>query len=150
MNTKVRRDRKKKCLYCRRSYVPNKYTYATQTCCKSPACERAANAVRQQRFRNRRKKDSSSYRAHLETEAVRAKNNRLKNAVRPDHQSPLGKISHSDLMAVVVGQITALTGSQTSAECGEVIRTYKQKGQQLLRSGDDYSDVTDYFYKKST
>jgi hypothetical protein len=137
MNKKVRRDRKKKCLYCGRWFVPNKYTYATQDSCKSPECERAANAVRQQHFRDERKKDSSAYRAHLEAEAVRTKNNRLKNTHLPGHRSAVGRISHTDLMAVVVGQITALTGSQTSAECDEVIRTYKRKGRQLLRSGGE-------------
>lgn len=145
MNKKVRRDKKKKCLYCGRWFVPNKYTYATQDSCKSPECERAANAARQQRFRNERKKDLPAYRAHLEAEAVRSKNNRLNKAALSERRSSVGKISHDDLMAVVVGQITSLTGSQTSAECGEVIRTYKQKGHQLLRSGDSFSGVTNYF-----
>lgn len=137
MNTQVRRDRKKQCLHCHCSFIPNKYTYATQNSCKSPECERAANAARQQRFRNKRKKDLSAYRAHLDAEAVRAKNNRLKKVALAGRRPPVGKISHVDLIAVVVGQITSLTGSRTSAECGEVIRTYKRNGRQLLRSGGE-------------
>lgn len=134
MNKKARRDRKKKCLYCGRWFVPNKYTYATQDSCKSPECECAANAARQQRFRSKRKEDSSAYRAHLESEAVRSKNNRLKNARLPGSRSSVGEMSPVDLMAVIIGQITVQTGSQTSAECGEVIRTYKRKGRRLLVS----------------
>ena len=145
MDAKVRRDRKKKCLYCHCSFTPNRYTYATQESCKSPACERAATAARQQRFRDQRKNDASAYRTHLEAEAVRARNNRLKTEALAGPRSFPGNISPADLMAVVVGQITALTGSQTSAECGEVVRTYKRKGRRLLGSVGGHSGVADCF-----
>lgn len=137
MNTKVRRDSKKTCIYCHCRFVPNKYTYATQESCKSPACKRAANAARQQRLRDGRKRDPPAYRAHLQAEAVRAKNNRLKKSAPGECRFSIGRISPVDLMAVVVGQITSLTGSRTSAECGEVIRTYRRKGRQLIMSGGE-------------
>lgn len=135
MSTKMRRDRKKICVYCRCRFTPDKYAYAPQKSCKSPACERAANAARQQRHREKRKKDGSAYRAHLEAEAVRAKNNRLRKNAPEEGFPPVGRMSHSELMTVVVGQITSLTGSRSPVECGEVIRTYRRKGRQLLRSG---------------
>lgn len=137
MNTKARRDRKKTCIHCHRPFTPDKYNYATQKSCKSPACERSANAVRQQDLRDRRKKDSSAYREHLEAEAVRAKNNRLKKAAEVKCRSPVGKFSPADLMALIVGQITVQTGSVSRAECDEVIRAYRREGRRMLVSGGE-------------
>lgn len=134
MTTKTRRDRKNTCVYCRCRFTPDKYTYATQKSCKSGACERAANAERQQRHRDRRKKDPPAYRSHLESEAVRAKNNRLRKRLPEEGCPGVARMSHSELMAVVVGQITLLTGSGDPGECGEVIRSCRRKGRQLLRS----------------
>lgn len=149
----MKKRRKRKCKYCEQLYSPDPRTHYHQRYCSKPECQKARHRNNQARWLAR-PENKNYFRGKTHVERVQAwrkahpgygrkKDQPLQDVIDPQpiekqrDKPDLTPAALQDAMlmqpAVLVGFISALTGSALQDEIARHVQSFHHRGQQILR-----------------